>query len=355
MGQVDFKNLSKSFGSTNIIDGLNLEIYNSEFLVLLGPSGCGKSTTLRLLAGLESVSSGTISIDGCDVTELEPRDRDIAMVFQNYALYPTMTVEQNIGFGLKAKKMSPKLIKEKVNEVADLLGLTHLLNRKPNALSGGQQQRVAIGRAIVRKPKVFLFDEPLSNLDANLRLEMRAEIMKLHRELGATTIFVTHDQEEAMAMADRIVIMDKGLIEQVGTPTEIYFQPKTRMVAGFIGNPSMNFMKGEISKNSELKLPIGNIKVNTILNLGEHIDVGIRPEKIKLADPKRKPNENIVRVMVTNIELLGPRAIVKMEHESGQVLTSVVDHDEIGKYELGTYISISLASNALHIFPKIKD
>ena len=184
---------------------------------------------------------------------------------------------------------------------------------------------------------------------------MRAEILKLHRELGATTIFVTHDQEEAMAMADRIVIMDKGLIEQVGTPTEIYFQPKTRMVAGFIGNPSMNFMKGEISKNSELELPIGNIKVNTILNLGEHIDVGIRPEKIKLADPKRKPNENIVRVMVTNIELLGPRAIVKMEHESGQVLTSVVDHDEIGKYELGTNIIISLASNALHIFPKIKN
>ena len=355
MGQVTFNNLSKFFGSTNIINGLNLEIRDSEFLVLLGPSGCGKSTTLRLLAGLETVSSGTISIDGCDVTALEPRERDIAMVFQNYALYPTMTVAQNIGFGLKAKKIPPKLIKEKVEEISDLLGITHLLNRKPNALSGGQQQRVAIGRAIVRKPKVFLFDEPLSNLDANLRLEMRTEIMKLHRELGATTIFVTHDQEEAMAMADRIVIMDNGLIEQVGTPTEIYFQPKTRMVAGFIGNPSMNFIQGKISQNLEVNTAIGKIKVNTLLNSGEEVEVGIRPEKIKLVDSKSRVNEIKVRVSVTYVELLGPRAVVKMKHESGQQLTSVVEHDEINKYKVGTKISISLDSQALHIFPRIKD
>ena len=355
MGQVTFKNLSKFFGSSNIIDCLNLEIHNSEFLVLLGPSGCGKSTTLRLLAGLETVSSGTISIDGCDVTTLEPRERDIAMVFQNYALYPTMTVEQNIGFGLKAKKIPSKLIKEKVNEVADLLGLTHLLSRKPNALSGGQQQRVAIGRAIVRKPKVFLFDEPLSNLDANLRLEMRAEIMKLHRELGATTIFVTHDQEEAMAMADRIVIMNNGLIEQVGTPTEIYFQPKTRMVASFIGNPSMNFIQGKISKNLEVNTLIGKIKVQTLFNSGEDVEVGIRPEKIKLVDSKNKANEIKVRVLVTYVELLGPRAVVKMKHESGQQLTSVVDHDEIDKYKVGTKISISVAIQAVHLFPRMKN
>ena len=355
MGQVTFKNLSKSFGSSNVIGGINLEIRNSEFLVLLGPSGCGKSTTLRLLAGLETVSSGTIFIDGKDVTELEPRERDIAMVFQNYALYPTMTVAQNIGFGLKAKKTPPKLIKEKVNGIAELLGLTHLLNRKPNSLSGGQQQRVAIGRAIVRKPKVFLFDEPLSNLDANLRLEMRAEIMKLHRELGATTIFVTHDQEEAMAMADRIVIMDNGLIEQVGTPTEIYFQPKTRMVAGFIGNPSMNFIEGKISKNLEISMVIGRIKVNTPFNSGEDVEVGIRPEKIKLDETKSKSTEIKVTVLVINVELLGPRAVVKMQHESGQQLTSVVDHDEIDKYKVGTKISIYLVSQALHIFPRIRD
>ena len=352
MGQVTFKNVSKSFGSTNIIDGINLEVHNSEFLVLLGPSGCGKSTTLRLLAGLETVSSGTISINGRDVTELEPRERDIAMVFQNYALYPTMTVAQNIGFGLKAKQIPPKLIKEKVNEIAYLLGLTHLLNRKPNALSGGQQQRVAIGRAIVRKPKVFLFDEPLSNLDANLRLEMRAEIMKLHREIGATTIFVTHDQEEAMAMADRIVIMDNGSIEQIGTPTEIYFQPKTFMVAGFIGNPSMNFIKGKISNKMEISMPIGRIKINALLNLGEDIEVGIRPEKIKLADSKSKSTEIKVTVLVTYVELLGPRAVVKMKHESGQELTSVIEHDEIESYKVGTEINISLASQALHFFPK---
>ena len=355
MGQVTFKNLSKSFGPANIIDGINLEIRNSEFLVLLGPSGCGKSTTLRLLAGLETVSSGKILIDGKDVTELEPRKRDIAMVFQNYALYPTMTVAQNIGFGLKAKKTPPKLIKEKVNDIAELLGLTHLLNRKPNSLSGGQQQRVAIGRAIVRKPKVFLFDEPLSNLDANLRLEMRAEIMKLHRELGATTIFVTHDQEEAMAMADRIVIMDNGLIEQVGTPTEIYFQPKTRMVAGFIGNPSMNFIEGQISKNCEISMAIGRIKVNIPPNSGKDVEVGIRPEKIKLNERKSKPTEIKVKVLVTNVELLGPRAVVKMQHESGQKLTSVVDHNEMDKYRVGTKISVSLASKALHIFPRIRD
>ena len=351
MGQVSLKNLSKSFGSTNIIDGLNLEIRDSEFLVLLGPSGCGKSTTLRLLAGLETVSRGTISIDGFDVTNLEPRERDIAMVFQNYALYPTMTVEQNIGFGLKAKKISPKLIKEKVNEIAELLGLTDLLNRKPNALSGGQQQRVAIGRAIVRKPKVFLFDEPLSNLDANLRMDMRAEIMKLHRELGATTIFVTHDQEEAMAMADRIVIMDNGLIEQVGTPTEIYFQPKTRMVAGFIGNPGMNFIQGQISEDSEVNMSLGKIKVNTLLNSGEVVEVGIRPEKIKLSVSENIITEINVKVLVTDVELLGPRAVVKMKHESGQQLTSVVDHDNMEKYEVGTIISISLGAQALHIFP----
>lgn len=355
MSQVTFKNLSKFIGSINIIDGLNLEIHDSEFLVLLGPSGCGKSTTLRLLAGLETVSSGTISIDGCDVTALEPRERDIAMVFQNYALYPTMTVAQNIGFGLKAKKIPSKMIKEKVNEIADLLGLTHLLSRKPDALSGGQQQRVAIGRAIVRKPKVFLFDEPLSNLDANLRLEMRAEIMKLHRELGATTIFVTHDQEEAMAMADRIVIMDNGLIEQVGTPTEIYFRPKTRKVASFIGNPSMNFIEGKISKNLEINTTIGNIKLHTHLNPGEDVEVGIRPEKIKLVDSKRKANEIKVRVLVTYVELLGPRAVVKMKHEYGQQFTSVVDHDEIDKYKVGTQISISLDNQALHIFPRIKE
>ena len=352
MAQVIFKNLRKCFGSTKIIDGLNLEVDHSEFLVLLGPSGCGKSTTLRLLAGLETVTDGTISIDGQDVTGLEPRERDIAMVFQNYALYPTMTVAQNIGFGLKAKKFSTDLIENKVHQTAEMLGLTDLLNRKPNALSGGQQQRVAIGRAIVRKPKVFLFDEPLSNLDANLRLEMRVEIMRLHREMGATTIFVTHDQEEAMAMADRIVIMNNGLIEQLGTPKEIYFQPKSRMVASFIGNPSINFIPGKVSKDEEIDTIIGKIKGKNFLKKSQDVEVAIRPEKIKFVKRKGKVSGLEVAVLVTSVELLGPRAVVKMEHKSGQLLTSVVDHDDISNYKVGENINVSLMSDAVHIFPK---
>ena len=354
MGQVILKNIYKSFGSTTIIDGLNLEVDYAEFLVLLGPSGCGKSTTLRLLAGLENVTTGTIFINGKDVTRLEPRERDIAMVFQNYALYPTMTVAQNIGFGLKAKKLSASSIQKKVLETADILGLTHLLNRKPNSLSGGQQQRVAIGRAIVRKPKVFLFDEPLSNLDANLRLEMRTEITRLHRELGATTIFVTHDQEEAMAMADRIVIMNNGLIEQVGTPSEIYFQPKTRMVAKFIGNPSMNFLSGKICKNYEVETAIGKVKSNYLPAKGQNVEVAIRPENIKLVKGKIKTSGLEIDVLVTHVELLGPRAVVKMEHKSGQLLTSVVDHDDLNNYKIGENISVSLSNKALQIFPKLE-
>jgi multiple sugar transport system ATP-binding protein len=355
MGQVSFRNLRKSYGSVEILHGLDLEVGEGEFLVLLGPSGCGKSTCLRMLAGLETVTSGTICIDGRDVTALEPHERDIAMVFQNYALYPTMTVAQNIGFGLKAKKTPPDEIKRKVRETADILDLGHLLGRKPNALSGGQQQRVAIGRAIVRNPKVFLFDEPLSNLDANLRVEMRAEIMRLHRELGATTVFVTHDQEEAMAMADRIVILNAGKIEQVGAPEDIYFRPATRMVAQFIGNPSMNFILGTVCSDGQVKMAIGSVATDTSLTAGQPVEIAVRPEQIVPAKRKGDAPGLVVTSFVTHVELLGPRATIKLEHESGQSLTSVIDHEEMGNFKIGARVEIAMLSDALHIFPKLPD
>lgn len=355
MGQVNFRNIKKSYGSVDILHGLNLDVGEGEFLVLLGPSGCGKSTILRMLAGLETVTSGTISIDGRDVTALEPRERDIAMVFQNYALYPTMTVAQNIGFGLKAKKIPSAEIEKKVRETAEILDLNHLLDRKPSALSGGQQQRVAIGRAIVRKPKVFLFDEPLSNLDANLRIEMRAEIMRLHRELGVTTVFVTHDQEEAMAMADRIVIINGGEIEQVGTPEDIYFRPASRMVAQFIGNPSMNFIPGKVSADGQIDMAIGSVLTETTLAAGQAVEIAIRPEKIVPAERKGDGSWSAFTVSVTHVELLGPRAIIKLEHESGQSLTSVVDYDDIGNFKIGARVDVALSSEALHIFPRLLD
>ncbi|WP_112322874.1 ABC transporter ATP-binding protein [Oceanibium sediminis] len=351
MSYVRLEKLRKSFGSLDILHGIDLEIARSEFLVLLGPSGCGKSTSLRMLAGLETVSSGRIFIDGRDVTGLEPRERDIAMVFQNYALYPTMTVGQNIGFGLKAKKMPADQIKKKVDEAAKLLNLSHLLDRKPGALSGGQQQRVAIGRAIVRQPKVFLFDEPLSNLDAKLRVEMRAEILRLHNELQATTIYVTHDQEEAMTMADRIVVMKDGLIEQVGTPEDIYFRPATRMVAGFIGSPAMNFIAGTGAGPCRIDSALGALKVDAAVREGQAVEIGIRPDNVTLAQSGYDGDNPVVPMTVKLVELLGPRAIVSLEHASGQAITAVVPYADISSFRTGSQVDIMLAVEAMHVFP----
>ncbi|MDW6026563.1 sn-glycerol-3-phosphate ABC transporter ATP-binding protein UgpC [Mesorhizobium sp. BAC0120] len=242
MAEIALRNIRKSYGKTEVVHGVDLEIERGELIVILGPSGCGKSTLLRMVAGLEAITSGEILIDGQVVNRLEPRERGCAMVFQNYALYPHMTVAQNIGYALKIAGLSKTARLDKVRQVAASLGLTEFLERKPGQLSGGQRQRVAMGRAMIREPKVFLYDEPLSNLDARLRVAMRVEIRKLHQRLGTTTLFVTHDQVEAMTLADRIVVMNKGVVEQVGTPADVYKRPETTYVAGFIGTPGLNLL-----------------------------------------------------------------------------------------------------------------
>src|SRR5246500_4647331 len=249
MAQVALRNIVKTFDRTPAVQGINLDIADREFIVLVGPSGCGKSTTLRMIAGLEEATSGEIYIGDQLVNDVPPKDRDIAMVFQNYALYPHMTVFENMSFGLRLKKFPKAEIKERVQGAARILDITELLDRRPKQLSGGQRQRVAMGRAIVRNPKVFLFDEPLSNLDAKLRVQMRTEIKRVHQKVKTTTVYVTHDQVEAMTLADRVVVMNGGRIEQIGTPQELYHNPKTRFVAGFIGSPAMNFMPARLESN----------------------------------------------------------------------------------------------------------
>ena len=251
MAEIILKNVYKSYGDVKIVKDFNLEIKDKEFCILVGPSGCGKTTTLRMVAGLEDITSGDILIDGKRVNDVPPKDRDIAMVFQNYALYPHMTVYQNMAFALKLKGYEKAEIDKRVKEAAEILGISHLLDRKPKQLSGGQRQRVAVGRAIVRKPKVFLFDEPLSNLDAKLRVQMRAELKKLHERLQSTMIYVTHDQTEAMTMGDKICVMKDGIIQQVAGPLELYDKPSNKFVAGFIGTPPMNFFNVEVYKEND--------------------------------------------------------------------------------------------------------
>ena len=275
MSSIELKNLKKKFDNTEAVRGIDLKIEHNEFVVLVGPSGCGKSTTLRMIAGLEEVSSGEIFIGDKMVNHIPPRDRHIAMVFQNYALYPHMTVQDNMSFGLKLAKTPKSEIKQRVDGAAEILNIFELLNRTPKQLSGGQRQRVAMGRAIVRNPQAFLFDEPLSNLDAKLRVQMRTEIKKLHQRVETTVIYVTHDQVEAMTLADRIVVMNQGIIEQVASPQEMYDKPKTRFVAGFIGSPSMNFV------SCQLKLDNSAL----ILDLNDGMQFKIPPERVKSYEP----------------------------------------------------------------------
>src|SRR5467141_2371713 len=259
MAQVSLRNVVKRFDDTEAVRGINLDIADHEFVVLVGPSGCGKSTTLRMIAGLEEVTAGEIAVDGEVVNDVPPKDRDMAMVFQNYALYPHMTVFENMSFGLRLKRYPKDEISRRVKEAARILDIAELLDRKPRQLSGGQRQRVAMGRAIVRNPKVFLFDEPLSNLDTKLRVQMRTEIKKVHQKVKTTTVYVTHDQVEAMTLADRVVVMNAGTIDQVGTPNDLYHSPRTRFVAGFIGSPAMNFLPCRIEENAgALSLRLGN-------------------------------------------------------------------------------------------------
>ncbi|MCT4703880.1 sn-glycerol-3-phosphate ABC transporter ATP-binding protein UgpC [Enterobacteriaceae bacterium H20N1] len=280
MATITLSNIHKRYEDNAIIKGLDLTIREGEFVALVGPSGCGKSTLLRMIAGLESISGGEIALDGEVINDISPQARNIAMVFQNYALYPHMTVADNLGFSLKMQGVKKALIDERVAQVAVTLGLSTLLKRKPGQLSGGQRQRVAMGRAILRNPRVFLFDEPLSNLDAKLRVEMRTEIKALHQRLNATMVYVTHDQVEAMTMADRIVVLKDGVIEQVGTPLELYDRPRNAFVAGFIGSPSMNLLSGRIDRESVvtddgLRLPLINIPA---VAQGKRVLYGVRPE-----------------------------------------------------------------------------
>ncbi len=285
MSGVILNSVYKNYGDVEVIHGIDLEIKEGEFCVFVGPSGCGKSTLLRMIAGLEETTSGTIHIGQRDVTNVDPADRGIAMVFQTYALYPHMTVEQNLGFGLKMNKVPKSEISEKVRNAADILRLTDYMHRKPKALSGGQRQRVAIGRAIVRGPEVFLFDEPLSNLDAELRVEMRVEIARLHNEMDVTMVYVTHDQVEAMTLADKIVVLRDGIVEQTGAPMELYNNPANKFVAGFIGSPSMNFLDGTIKEGGVQIGPLGDTVYNTSATLpedGTKVLVGLRPQDLSI-------------------------------------------------------------------------
>ena len=290
MASVSFRKLGKSYGALQIVKGIDLEIADKEFVVLVGPSGCGKSTTLRMLAGLEAISSGEVVIGDKVVNRLAPRERDIAMVFQDYALYPHKTVYENMAFSLKVRGVGADETRARIAEAAQMLGISQLLERRPSQLSGGQRQRVAMGRAIVRRPKVFLFDEPLSNLDAKLRGEVRTEIKKLHQQIGTTIIYVTHDQVEAMTLADRIVILRGGDIEQVGTPDEVYNQPASVFVGGFVGSPAMNFAKGRVEAGQLALTPSDRLPLDRLGHAGAPLDgrdliVGIRPEHFVPSTP----------------------------------------------------------------------
>ena len=349
MAGAELKHLTKRFKTEEVLKGISLTIPPCSFTVLLGPSGCGKSTTLRLLAGLERRSSGEIRIGDRDVSDLEPRERDVAMVFQNYALYPTMTIAGNMGFGLKARKMPPAEIRRRVDHAAQMLGISHLLGRKPGQLSGGQQQRVAIGRAIVRQPALFLFDEPLSNLDAKLRVEMRAELLRLHRRLEATTVFVTHDQEEAMTMADQIVVMNEGGIEQIGTPVEIYFTPASLMVARFVGSPTMNVMEAQLVRG-RLETQLGSLKAPAGLDTSTSLTVGVRPDDLVPSGTLRpEDTAGCARFQVELVELLGARGIVTLTANSS-TFKAVMEERQLRTLAPGATLDLEFSVESLHLF-----
>ncbi len=345
MAQVKIRDLFKSYGSTEVIHGLDVDIEDGEFVVLVGPSGCGKSTLLRMVAGLEGITGGRISIGDRTVNDLPPSERDIAMVFQNYALYPHKTVRANMAFSLKMKGLDKNEILLRVDKAAETLGLKPYLDRYPRALSGGQRQRVAMGRAIVRDPQVFLFDEPLSNLDAKLRVQMRAEIRELHQRLNSTTIYVTHDQIEAMTMADKIVVMQDGYIEQVGSPLEVYDRPTNTFVGSFIGSPAMNMIEGVVSeengilnlKTREASLPIPKLNC---LELGQRIIIGIRPENLL-------PTSAGMPAQVAVIEPTGSETHLLMRGND-QDLTSVLR--ERIDIKPGQKVSLAAKPESIHVF-----
>jgi sn-glycerol 3-phosphate transport system ATP-binding protein len=330
MANLEFRHVSKSYAGHVVIPDIDLAVGDGEFVVIVGPSGCGKSTLLRMVAGLEEITGGDIVIGGRVVNKLEPKDRDIAMVFQNYALYPHMSVYDNMAYGLRIRGQSKAEIDGAVKRAADILELDALLARKPRQLSGGQRQRVAMGRAIVREPAVFLFDEPLSNLDAKLRVQMRFEIQKLHRRLGTTSLYVTHDQVEAMTLAQRIVVMNAGRAEQVGTPMEVYANPATLFVAGFIGSPAMNFMPGKADGGGSIALDAGGSVhgCDGKLDAGRDVVVGIRPEHLVPA----RNGERVVAGNVEMIEHLGADSLVHVGHGNTTVIARLPHgaHPDVG-------------------------
>ncbi len=372
MSSISLRNVTKIYnGGVQAVTDFNLDVDDKEFIVFVGPSGCGKSTTLRMIAGLEEISGGDLYIGDKRMNDVHPKDRDIAMVFQNYALYPHMTVFENMGFGLKLRKVPKDEIKRRVEEAARILDISHLLERKPAALSGGQRQRVALGRAIVREPRAFLLDEPLSNLDAKLRTQMRIEISKLHRKLGTTFIYVTHDQTEAMTMGDRIVVMKDGVIQQIASPQVLYDAPVNKFVAGFIGAPQMNFFEGTVIKDgsdfyieirseatedtasvaTKIKLPASKNEGGRLEAYdGKEITLGIRPECIY--DDARYIADHQDGIIQANVEVVEPMGAEKYLYLDflGHDLVSRVNPDS--KSEVGEVVTVALDVNKLHIFDK---
>ena len=363
MGSIEIKNVRKVYDNGFVaIPDMNLEIHDKEFLVLVGPSGCAKSTTLRMIAGLEEITSGEMRINNRLINNLPPKDRNIAMVFQNYALYPHMDVRNNIAFSLKLAKLPKTEIERNVREAAEILGIEDLLNRKPRQLSGGQRQRVALGRALVRKPEVFLFDEPLSNLDAKLRVQMRVELKKLHQRLQTTIVYVTHDQVEAMTMGTRIVILKEGIIQQVGDPLTIYNHPTNKFIAGFIGSPAMNFIPCRtVERNSVLSLdcndfviPLADDRAQKVKASGKkEFTLGIRPEDISLKkDSEEKNHGGLLRGQIVVIEPLGRECFVELK-TSQYELTAIIDSSHACRLHQEVELNINIDN--IHLFMKDGD
>ena len=360
MANLKINDINKNFGSTEVLKGINLDINDGDFLVLLGPSGCGKSTLLNTIAGLETSNSGDILIDDYRVNDMEPSDRDIALVFQSYALYPAMTVKKNVTFGLEQRKTPKDKIEESLNRVSSLLKINELLERKPSQLSGGQRQRVAMGRALVRDPKVFLFDEPLSNLDAKLRVEMRREIKKLHQNLKTTVVYVTHDQTEAMSLGTNIAIMNHGVIQQCDTPKNIYNTPSNIFVADFIGSPSMNLIKGKLinqngelffSSNDQTKIPLNKYNFRNKINEDEkEITLGIRPEHIYIE--KNASNNFEIKVKSELSEYIGHEQIITFDFSGQQLLGKFSSTINI---EINKEFKLNIDINQLSVFDTLTE
>ena len=351
MASITLSGLKKSYGTAQVIKGVDITIEDGEFVVFVGPSGCGKSTLLRMIAGLEDITAGNLTVGGRVVNDLPPKDRGVAMVFQSYAIFPHMTVRENVAFGLTIAGDSKEVKAAKVAEAARILQMEHLLDRRPSQLSGGQRQRVAIGRAIVRKPEVFLFDEPLSNLDAALRMDMRMEIGKLHKALGATMIYVTHDQVEAMTLADKIVVLKDGLVQQIGSPMELYHHPANAFVAGFLGSPSMNFLDVEVQAIDGNQITVANAALSPVTitaqtgsyQIGGKARLGIRPQYLTPAEGAGQ-----LQGKVALTERLGAETVIEVTLSDGSPLIAAMARDAV--FALGTEIGLTFEACEAHLF-----